>query len=306
MDMTDLERQLSEVVRVAEKYRVVFNIEKIEVASQLVYVGMLIRCQKDEPPVISPYPKNVEALQAIPIPKNKKELRQFLGLANALAKYHPEHQRRAAPLYAAIKAFNTPDFWMDQHTAAFEDTKKYLCDPENVLFPFDPELPVCLFTDASRVYRPGFSAILYNEPNKLDREDLNQSRNCMEFHPLAMDSTFIPTSKANMDTTALEMAAIAWALNKFHHYTAGAPVVKVYCDSASTVNTLQRDMSKISDPIQIKLVQIISRYNIEPIHIPRSLNCHADLLSKHPLLPASQLPPIILNALVVAPLASPI
>ncbi len=106
-----------------------------------------------------------------------------------------------------------------------------------------------------------------------------------------------------MDTTALEMAAIAWALNKFHHYTAGAPLVKVYCNSASTINALKRDISKISDPIQLKLVQIISRYNIEPIHIPISLNCHADLLSKHPLLPDSQLPPIILNAL---DLASPI
>jgi hypothetical protein len=106
-----------------------------------------------------------------------------------------------------------------------------------------------------------------------------------------------------MDTTALEMAAIAWALGKFHHYTAGAPLVKIYCDSASTINALKRDMSKISDPIQLKLIQIISRYNIEPIHIPRSLNCHADLLSKHPLLPASQLPPLILNAL---DLASPI
>ena len=255
------------------------------------------------PPIISPDPKNVEALQAIPVPKNRKELRQFLGLANALAKYVPEHQRRAAPLYAAIKAFNGPDFWTSQHTAAFEDIKKYLCDPENVLYPFDPELPVCLFTDASRVYGPGFSAILYNEPEKLDQGNLNQARNHENFRPLAMDSTFIPPNKSNMDTTALEMAAIAWALNKFHHYTAGAPVVKIYCDSASTINALKRDMSKISDPIQLKLVQIISRYNIEPIHIPRSLNCHADLLSKHPLLPASQLPPIILNAL---DLASPI
>merc|ERR1712082_395510 len=107
-DIVDLERQLTEVVRVAEKYGVVFNIEKIEVGSEMVYVGMLIRCQENGPPIISPDPKNVEALQAIPVPKNKKELQQFLGLANALAMYHPEHQRRAAPLYAEIKAFAKP------------------------------------------------------------------------------------------------------------------------------------------------------------------------------------------------------
>merc|ERR1712082_271669 len=55
-DTADLERQLKEVVRVAEKYGVVFNIDKIEVGSQMVYVGMLIRCQKNGPPVISPDP----------------------------------------------------------------------------------------------------------------------------------------------------------------------------------------------------------------------------------------------------------
>merc|ERR1712082_320797 len=106
-----------------------------------------------------------------------------------LSKYYPEHQRRAAPLYKAIKYFNKPDFWTKQHTAAFEDVKKYLCDPDNVLYSFDPELPVCLFTDASRVYGPGFSAILYNKKEKLDKNKLDQSRNSEEFLPLAMDST---------------------------------------------------------------------------------------------------------------------
>ena len=112
------------------------------------------------------------------------------------------------------------------------------------------------------------SAILYNEPNKLDPENLNQSRDSEKFLPLAMDSTFIPPNKSNMDTTVLEMGAIAWPLDKFHHYTAGAPLVKVYCDSASTVNALKRDISQINDPVQLKLIQIIWRYNIEPIYIP--------------------------------------
>ena len=179
--MDHLETQLKEVVRVAEKYGVVFNIEKIEVGSKIVYVGMQIKCRENGPPVISPDPKNIEALKAIPVPKNKKELRQFLGLANALSKYAPEHQRRAAPLYKAINSFNKPEFWTKQHTAAFKDTKKYLCDPENVLYSFNPELPISLFTDASKVYGPGFSAILYNEPEKINLEDLNQSINSDKF-----------------------------------------------------------------------------------------------------------------------------
>ena len=55
--MEDLERQMKELVRVATKYNVVFNIEKIEVGESAVFVGMLIRCQKNRPPIILPDPK---------------------------------------------------------------------------------------------------------------------------------------------------------------------------------------------------------------------------------------------------------
>ena len=49
VDMKDLECQLKEVVGVAAKYGVVFNIEKIEVVNSAVFVGMLIKCQKRAP-----------------------------------------------------------------------------------------------------------------------------------------------------------------------------------------------------------------------------------------------------------------
>ena len=57
---------------------------------------------------------------------------------------------------------------------------------------------------------------------------------------LCMDSTFIPKHKANLSSTVLEMGAIAWGLEKFHLYMAGALLVKVYCDSASTVKALKK------------------------------------------------------------------
>ena len=53
------------------------------------------------------------------------------------------------------------------------------------------------------------------------------------------------------------MAGIVWVLVKFHQYTAGAPLVKNYCDSASMVNVL-KDISQIADPMQLKLILIIA------------------------------------------------
>ena len=145
VDMADLECQMREVIRVAAKYGVVFNMEKVEVGSLAVFVGMLIRCQDEGPPLISPDPKNVEALKAIPIPQTHKELRQFLGLANAIAKLTTEHQRWAQPLYSLINSFLGPKSWTEKHMAAFEAVKQYLGNPKNVVYPFKTSLPVSLF-----------------------------------------------------------------------------------------------------------------------------------------------------------------
>ena len=54
--------------------------------------------------------------------------------------------------------------------AIFRDIKRYLSNPGNVVYPFEPDLPVAMFTDASQVYGPGFSAILYNEPKKTQQK----------------------------------------------------------------------------------------------------------------------------------------
>ena len=124
---------------------------------------MLVCCQQDGPQIISPDMKNIKVLKSILIPQTQKELWQFLGLANALAKFSLEHQRQAKVLYGLINSFARLKSWTLQHTSIFNEIKQYLCDPEMVVYPFDPELPVCLFTNASQVYGPGFSTIIYNE-----------------------------------------------------------------------------------------------------------------------------------------------
>ena len=45
--MEDLTRQLRIINRVATKYHVIFNADKVEVATGLVFTGMLIKCRKE-------------------------------------------------------------------------------------------------------------------------------------------------------------------------------------------------------------------------------------------------------------------
>ena len=69
--LEDLIRQLEIINKVAAKYHVVFNADKVEVGPELVFTGMLIRCRPEGAPIIVPDPKSVQALMAIPEPANK-------------------------------------------------------------------------------------------------------------------------------------------------------------------------------------------------------------------------------------------
>merc|ERR1712105_142688 len=126
-DMADLERQLKIVLDVTKKYNVIFNRDKIEVGDSLIFVGMLVQCREGKPPLMAPDPKSVEALQAITLPQTKKELRQFLGLANILSKYAPDHQRKTKDLYALLSSFTGPKCWTPQLVKVFQSVKSYLC-----------------------------------------------------------------------------------------------------------------------------------------------------------------------------------
>ena len=123
--LEDLIRQLEIINKVASKYHVVFNANKVEVGPELVFTGMLIRCRPDGAPIIAPDPKNVQALMAIPEPANKRELRQFLGLANTLAKYTSEHQKRCSLLYKFVNHFTSKKAWTVEHSRLFLDIKKW-------------------------------------------------------------------------------------------------------------------------------------------------------------------------------------
>ena len=75
-----------------------------------------------------------------------------------------------------------------------------------------------------------------------------------KLQPVCLDSVHIGPNKAFLHSTTLELGAIAWSLQKFHHVTAGAPLIKVYCDNSSTVKILQKNIALLSDPNHIKLV----------------------------------------------------
>ena len=93
-----------------------------------------------------PIPKKVEAIQALAVPKNRKQLRQFIGMINF---YHDMWQNRSellAPLIA-LTSKNVKYNWKDEYQKCF-DAIKHVIGREVLLAYPDFKAPFEIHTDA--------------------------------------------------------------------------------------------------------------------------------------------------------------
>jgi len=94
---------------------------------------------------VRPDPKKVEAVQNFPIPKNVKNVKQFLGLAGYYRRFIKSFSKIAKPLTNLLKGDN--DFkWEDKES--FDILKNVFCQKPILQYP-DFTKPFFLTTDAS-------------------------------------------------------------------------------------------------------------------------------------------------------------
>ncbi|XP_064077718.1 uncharacterized protein LOC135195391 [Macrobrachium nipponense] len=109
---------------------------------------------------ISADKQKVSAIKDFPTPANLTDLRSFMGLVNQLAEFTPDISIAAQPLRPLMSPKRTPLFGPGptDHDEAFQRVKLALTSPP-VLALFDPDLPVVLQTDASRLHGIGYALL---------------------------------------------------------------------------------------------------------------------------------------------------
>ena len=149
---------------------------------------------------VRPDPTKIEAVSTYPIPKNGKELRQFLGLANYYRWFIANYSRIAEPLHRFLTKEN--NFQWDlkcQH--AFEDLKYRLVSPPILAFPnFRQEF--ILHTDASD---SAIGGVLSQNQDGKERVIAYQSRQLQK-------------AERNYSTIEKEALAAVAALEEFYPY----------------------------------------------------------------------------------------
>ncbi|KAI0977695.1 hypothetical protein GJ496_005193 [Pomphorhynchus laevis] len=103
-------------------------------------------------------PNKLEAIQKMPTPTNKGELRSFLGAVNYLNRFIPSLQPNCKSLYE-LSGRRAVCSWKPEHTQAFEKVKESLMD-DRILKNFDIHKDVHLTCDASD---NGLGTILFQE-----------------------------------------------------------------------------------------------------------------------------------------------
>ncbi len=86
-------------------------------------------------------------IKEFPIPKNKKNIRQFLGKVNFYHKYIKNSAKLLEPFHNLLRK-NVEFHWSHECQFAFDQIKQYLTS-EPILGIFDRSKPTKIYTDAS-------------------------------------------------------------------------------------------------------------------------------------------------------------
>ena len=110
---------------------------------EIYYLGHLI-----SPEGISPLPNKLDCIQHMPVPKNAKVIKQFLGLTGYYRKFVPRFADISRPLTTLTKKDKKFE-WTPACQKSFNLLKETLCG-EPILKYADTSKPYTLYTDASK------------------------------------------------------------------------------------------------------------------------------------------------------------
>ena len=97
---------------------------------------------------ISPLPGKLDTIKHMPVPKDMKEIKQFLGLTGYHRKFFPRFVDISRPLTQLTKK-ETKFVWTLECQKSFELLKSFLCG-KPILKYADTGKPYTLYTDASK------------------------------------------------------------------------------------------------------------------------------------------------------------
>lgn len=237
------------------------------VRKEIVFIGHRVTQEG-----LRPDTSKMEAIRSFPRPKGKRQLRQFLGLANYYARFIPD-RAKICKLLNEITGPKTPFRWTDAHTEAFELVKQALLKNPVLRMPdFSKRFVLCV--DASGI---GMGAVL----SQIE-EDAPLSNDHINDYAIAYASKAFTLPQRNYSISDKEGLAIVFAVKYFKVYLIGNPFT-IYTDhQALTFLSTMKNSKELSGRL-FRYQQFLSQFQYSIVYRTGNQNGNADSLSRNPL-----------------------
>ncbi|GBM18785.1 Transposon Tf2-9 polyprotein [Araneus ventricosus] len=205
----------------------------------------------------SPSEQNVNKVTNFPMPKNLKQVQMFLGMLNYFRGLIYDYAGIVEPLVKLTKK-NTPFVWSVECENAFNTVQEIILK-KPTLKNFDPNLPISLITDASKITICG---ILLQKKDNV-------------FYPLEFFSRKLTPAECKYPSIRRELLAIYASVKHFHDQLLGENF-----ELLTDAKPLTEYQSLDKKPeIVARWLLYLGTFSFTPTHIPGSLN-PADFLSR--------------------------
>ena len=203
-----------------------------------------------------PSQSKVKAKQEMPPPQCKKQVQSLIGMVNYLSKFSAWLSELAKPICKLSKE-KLPFNWGPEHDEAFQLIKKEIM-ASPILAYYNPNKPTILQTDASC---KGLGAcLLQNEK------------------PLYFASKALTEMQKGYMVIELESLAVAWTMEKFHHFLYGNEFT-LEMDRKPLEVILSKSLNQATPRLQRILIRTFP-YHFKGRYIPGVNNHVADCLSR--------------------------
>lgn len=250
---TALEKVLQRLVEAG----LTLNSEKcVFTVDRVTFLGHVI--DKDG---ISADPEKIRAISEFPAPRNRKEVKSFLGVVQWLGKFTPQLAQGTQAMRQLL--CKTSDWtWGDQQKQEFKAVKEMMTSAPT-LRPFDLGARTRVSTDASSF---GLGAAILQEEEG-------------QWLPVAFASRAMTATERRYAQVEKEALAICWAVEKFHYFLAGRKF-EVETDHKPLVALLGlKELARLPLRLQRFRLRMLS-YDYNIFYTPGQKLVLADLLSR--------------------------
>jgi len=221
---------------------------------EVTYLGYKISAEG-----ITPELDKTSAIRDMKQPVNQHEVRRYLGLTKFFRRFVPRYAEIARPLSELLKD-SVLFKWTAEQEQAFNKLKHCLTSSPALQL-FNPSSYTELHCDASQV---GLSGML-----------LQRGESDKKMHLVHAVSKKTTAAEKNYHADKLELIAIVWSITHLCHLLIGIPFTVITdCQAIVHLNT-----KRTVNPQVARWANLLSEYEFEVKHRPRTKMAHADALS---------------------------